>query len=152
MLQFILWAVGTYIVLGIANMIIALPVGAVAEFRWSELDLKAKEQGQPTSSLLPLQTWLTVGYGVVAGGILAFVLASLTLRFVSDHWAYQLCLLAVLFFASMHAQSNWIKSSQGISRQFFGETGDRFCSLMYGGYFWGSLVSLVLYNLVRWFA
>jgi len=145
MLQFILWAVGSYVALGIANMILALPVGVVAQSKWSELDLKAKEQNLPTSSLLPIPTWLTLGYGVVGGTILAVVFAILTLWYISDHWVYQISLMGLFLFASMHAQSSWMKSSPG----FFGETGDKFCSVMFGGYFWGSLIALIIFNLAR---
>lgn len=151
MLKFLLWFLALGVVLNAINMILPLPVGFLAQHRWHAKAEHSEEQGQPAFAGLRHQVLMVLGFGFVVGTLVAVTLAFVTLRFVSSHWAYQLVLVIGFVAASEHGQRvYWIKYKGGPG--FFGRTGDKFAGLMFSGYFWGSVLSVVAVNVGRWIA
>jgi len=136
MLTFVLWAIAAYVVLVLINMLLPIPLGVLAEGKWSEGWREAEKRGEPIGAALPTQTLAAVALGLLAGVAVALVMAWATVAFASPHWFYQLCLLVGFFAASSHAQNLYLlKSPQPPSGIVFGRVGDRLAGAMFGGYF-----------------
>ncbi len=151
MLKFFLWAVGAYVVLVLVNMTLPILVGFLAQSKWHTKAEEAELKSQAVGSVLAQQTFMVVAFGFVAGVVVALVLFLVTLSYVSTHWVYQLFLIVGFFSASQHAQRLYlIKSKAGSG--VFGRTGDKFAGIMFGGYFWGTILSVIGVNVGRWFA
>ena len=113
MIQFLIWAVGAYVLIVIANMVLVIPIGAIAESQWAERKREAGDKNLLTSVVLRSQTLFTFTYGLGAGAILALVLLFLTLNYVSEHLLYQLTLLLFFILASVHNLRKYVRSSRG---------------------------------------
>jgi hypothetical protein len=151
LLKFVIWAVGAYFLLVLANMLVPVPLGFAAERNWRERFLKAEAGGNLVGDALPRQTAIAFGYGLLAGVAIALVFVGLTWKFVSTHWVYSLFLLLFFFAASQHSQRLYLNKSQSGSRGMFGPAGDKFCAIMFGGYFWGALLGVAAINIQKRF-
>jgi len=151
LLKFVMWAVGAYLLLLLANMLVPVPLGFVAERYWRERFLKAEAQGKSVGDAFPRQTAFAFVYGLLAGIAMAFVVIGLTWKLVSTHWVYSLALLLLFLAASQHGQRLYFSKFQSGGRGLFGPAGDKFCAVMFGGYFWGTTLGVAAINIHRWF-
>jgi hypothetical protein len=125
--------------------------GFAAERNWRERFLKAEAQGELVGDALPRQTAIAFVYGLLAGIAIALVLVGLTWKLVSTHWVYSIFLVLLFRAASQHSQRLYLSKSQSGGRAMFGPAGDKFGAVMFGGYFWGTLLGVAAINLQRWF-
>ena len=151
LLKFVVWAAGAYLLLVLVNMIAPIPVGFLAERNWRDRFLEAEARGDLVGDALPRQTAIAFVYGLLVGIAIALVCVGLTWKLVSTHWVYSLFLLLFFLAASQHSQRLYLNKSQSGGRGMFGPAGDRFCAVMFGGYFWGTLLGVTAINLQRWF-
>ncbi|HEY4682465.1 MAG TPA: hypothetical protein VIH17_04355 [Candidatus Acidoferrales bacterium] len=149
MIRFVLWAVGTYVALVVANMVLPLPIGLLAQRKSDRIVEVAESRGELFGDALPRQFFATIGYGIIAGAILALGLSQVTVAYVSGHWIYQVILVGMFFSATQHGQHLYLVKSK-VGSGIFGRTGDKFAGAMFGGYFWGAIICLIILNLFRW--
>jgi phosphoglycerol transferase MdoB-like AlkP superfamily enzyme len=150
LLKFLIWAVGAYLLLVLANMLVPIPFGFAAERNWRERFLKVEAQGELVGAL-PRQTAIAFVYGLLAGIAIALVFVGLTWKLVSTHWIYSLFLVLFFLAASQRSQRLYLSRSESGGRAMFGPTGDKFCAVMFGGYFWGTVLGVAAINIQQWF-